>query len=139
MNELEKIKKENEQLKKELEKVKTLRENQKKGMVNKASKGHVVSRAPLGYLFQNGKLIPAENKDEIQEIFEEFIRENISLTQLSEKHKLSVNGLKKILKNFTYIGKTKFNNQVYQGNHEPIISTTLFNHAQNKLERLGIR
>ena len=49
-----------------------------------------------------------------------------------------VNGLKKILTNFTYIGKIKFNNQIFNGNHQPILSSTLFNHVQNKFERLGI-
>lgn len=58
---------------------------------------------------------------------------------LAKKHGLSVNGLKKVLKNFTYLGKIKFNNQVNEGTHKPIISSTLFNHVQNKLERLGIK
>ena len=108
-------------------------------MVKKAAKGNAMSRAPFGYTIQQSKLIPAQNKQEIEEIFEEFLATNISLRQLAQKHGLSVNGLKKVLKNFTYIGKVKFNNQIYQGNHEPIISTTLFNHVQNKLERLGIK
>ena len=132
-----------ESLKKEVEalksKLKEKAEKQKQGMIDKAGKGKVMSRAPFGYLIQDGKLVPAENHDEVQEIFEEFLASNISLRQLSEKHGLSVNGLKKILKNFTYIGKVKFNNQIYNGTHEPIISTTLFNHVQNKLEKLGIR
>jgi len=132
-----------ENLKKEVEalksKLKEKAEKQKQGMIDKAGKGKVMSRAPFGYLIQDGKLVPAENHDEVQEIFEEFLSSNISLRQLSEKHHLSVNGLKKILKNFTYIGKVKFNNQIYNGTHEPIISTTLFNHVQNKLEKLGIK
>ena len=138
MNDLEKLKQENEYLKKEIEKLKNRGENQKQGMVKKAIKGGVMSRAPFGYKIENKKLIPAENFREIEEIFEEFLREKISLRKLAEKHKLSVNGLKKILTNFTYIGKIKFNNQIFEGNHEPIISSTLFNHVQNKLERLGI-
>jgi len=114
-------------------------EKQKKAMIKRAIKGNLMSRAPFGYKIENKKLIPAENCREIEEIFEEFIRENISLNQLAGKHNLSVNGLKKILKNFTYIGKIKFNNQIYEGSHTPIISSTLFNHVQNKIERLGIK
>ena len=38
-----------------------------------------------------------------------------------------------------YIGKIKFNNQIFEGGHQPIISSTLFNHVQDKLERLGIK
>ena len=81
-----------------------------------------MSRAAFGYKIHDKKLIPAENSDEIVEIFEEFLNEKISLRKLAEKHRLSVNGLKKILTNFTYIGKIKFNNQIYDVKHEPIIS-----------------
>ena len=139
MENSEVLKKENEALKKEIEKLKSIQINQKQGMIKKAAKGSLMPRAPFGYSILDGKLIPAENRQEIEEIFEEFLRENISLRQLSQKHHLSVNGLKKILKNFTYIGKIKFNNQVYDGIHEPIISHTLFNHVQNKIEGLGIK
>lgn len=139
MNETERLIKENEELKREIEKLKSLKLNQKQGMIKKASQGNLMSRAPFGYKIIDSKLIPAENFREIEEIFEEFLNEDISLRQLSEKHHLSVNGLKKILKNFTYIGKIKFNNQIHEGSHQPIVSSTLFNHVQNKLERLGIR
>ena len=112
---------------------------QKKSMIKKASQGELMSRAAFGYKIENKKLIQAENFREVEEIFEEFLNENISLTKLSKKHNFSVNGLKKILTNFTYIGKIKFNNQIHDGKHQPIISSTLFNHVQNKLERLGVK
>ena len=140
MEEIEKLKQENEILKRELEELRNFRViQQKKGMIEKASQGFPMSRPAFGYKFINGKLTPAENFREVEEIFENFLTENISLTKLAEKHNFSVNGLKKILSNFTYIGKIKFNNQIHQGTHKPILSSTLFNHVQNKLERLGIR
>lgn len=114
-------------------------EKQKKGMMTKAISGNLMSRVPFGYKIQEKNLIPAENSKEIEEIFEEFLKENSSLRQIAQKHKLSVNGLKKILRNFTYLGKIKFNNQIYEGNHQPIISASLFNHVQNKLEKLKIK
>jgi len=138
MNELERLKKENEELKKEIEKLKSFREKQRKGMVDKAIKGSLMSRAPFGYKIIDKKLVPAENSREVEEIFHEFLDENISLTQLAKKHNLSVNGLKKILTNFTYIGKIKFDSKIHQGTHQTLISSTLFNHVQNKLEKLGI-
>ena len=139
MGELERLRQENESLKAELEKLRAVKANQKEGMIKRAIKGNPMSRAPFGYVLINGSLNPAENFNEIEEIFEEFLHNDMSLRQLSEKHGLSVNGLKKVLKNFTYIGKVKFNNQVFQGTHEPIISSTLFNHVQNKMEKLGIK
>ncbi len=143
MTEADELKKENQKLEQELEnlrlKLREKTENQKKGMIEKASKGGVMSRPPFGYVIQDKNLVPAQNFAEIEEIFQEFLNSKISLRQLSQKHHLSVNGLKKILTNFTYIGKIKFNNQIHNGNHQPIISTTLFNHVQNKLEGLGIK
>lgn len=138
-NEIEKLRKENEELKREIKRLKDLRGNPKEGMIKKATKGNLVSRAPFGYKVEDKKLVPAENFGEVEEIFEQFLTENISLTKLAQKHNFSVNGLKKILTNFTYIGKIKFNNQIHEGNHQPIISSTLFNHVQNKLEKLGIK
>lgn len=137
--EIEKLREENERLRKEVEKLKNRGETQKKGMIKKASQGKLMSRAPFGYRIADRKLIPAENFREVEEIFEEFLNTKISLTKLAKKHNFSVNGLKKILTNFTYIGKIKFNNQINDGNHNPIISSTLFNHVQNKLEKLGIK
>lgn len=134
----EKLKEENKELSEEVERLKSLKANQKKGMIKKASEGNLMSRAPFGYIIKEGKLSPAQNFQEIEEIFQEFLNTNISLRKLAQKHNFSVNGLKKILKNFTYIGKVKFNNEVHEGNHKPLISSTLFNHVQNKLERLGI-
>ena len=139
MNELEKLKKENAQLKKKLEELESLKADQEKGMVKKARQGRVMSRAPFGYNIEDKKLVPAQYYKEIEEIFEEFLNGNLSLRSLAEKHKLSVNGLKKVLRNFTYIGKIKFDNEIYEAKHQQIISSSLFNHVQNKLEKLKIK
>jgi|SRR3989344_1679636 len=134
-NELNKINEFSEQ--EIIEQYKKIRvEKQKQGMINKAKEGNIVSRAPFGYKIENKQLILAENYKEIEEIFEEFLSSNLSLRKLAERHKLSVNGLKKILMNFAYVGKVKFNGEIHQGSHQPIISTTLFNHVQNKLKNV---
>ena len=139
MDELNRLREENETLRREIERLKAIKSNQKQAMIKKAIKGNLMSRAPFGYKIEEGKLLPAENYKEVEEIFEEFLNEKVSLRKISEKHKLSVNGLKKILKNFTYIGKIKFNNQIFEGRHQPLLSSTLFNHVQNKLEKLGVK
>jgi len=141
---IENLKEENEKLKKEIEELKlklnettqNRGQQQKTGMIKKASKGKIMARPAFGYKLENNELVPAENFREVEEIFEEFLNSKISLRKLAQKHNFSVNGLKKILSNFTYIGKIKFNNQIYDGNHKPIISSTLFNHVQNKIETL---
>jgi len=107
-------------------------------MSNKASNGSPVTRAPWGYKYENKELVPSEHSQQVEELFQDFLNQKISLTKLAKKYGFSVNGLKKILTNFTYVGKVRFGGQVHQGNHQQLISSTLFNHVQNKLESLGI-
>ncbi len=108
-------------------------------MDKKARDGSPITRAPWGYKFENKQIIPTEHSFQVQEIFQDFLNQDISLTQLSKKYGFSVNGLKKILTNQTYLGKVKFRGQIHQGTHQQLISSTLFNHVQNKLEKLGIK
>jgi DNA invertase Pin-like site-specific DNA recombinase len=108
---------------------------QKVGMAKQASQGKHVSRVPFGYKRNsNSELIPSQNYQEVEEIFEKFLQPGMNLRQLSQKHNLSVNGLKKILKNFAYVGKVKFDGQIHQGKHKAIVSSILFNKVQDKLE-----
>ena len=109
---------------------------QKRGMKIRAKEGRVMSRAPFGYKILKGKLFPAQNADLVEKIYEEFLNNEVSLNQLSKKYGLSLNGLKKILSNFTYLGKIKFDGQVHDGDHKALISSTLFNHVQDKLESI---
>jgi len=111
---------------------------QKKGMIKKFSEGKHMSRAPFGYEWNLKEkiLIPAQNSREIEEIFEEFLKEDMNLSILSKKYNLSVNGLKKILKNFAYVGKIKFDGQIHEGKHQALVSTILFNHVQDKLDKI---
>jgi len=113
-------------------------ERTKFSMDKKARDGFLVSRAPLGYKIIDKKLVPKEDSYIVQEIFQDFLNKDISLTKLAKKYNLSVNGLKKVLTNQTYLGKIKFDGQTHQGTHQTLISSTLFNHVQNKLEKLGI-
>ena len=139
MNEIEFLKKENERLKIELARLKKEKENHKEGMAKKAGKGGIVARPPFGYKVVEGKLVKAENSKVVENIFLDFQNNEVSLNRLGKKYGFSVNGLKKILRNFSYLGKVKFAGAVHNGTHEPIISSTIFNHVQDKLERLGIK
>lgn len=111
----------------------------KREMKKKARDGMIMSRAPFGYEIKNKKLIPAQNSHLVREIYNIFLNNKISLNKLSKKYTFSINGLKKILTNFTYIGKIKFDEQIYDGNHESIISLTIFNQVQDKLNKLKIK
>lgn len=112
--------------------------SQKKGMIKKSAEGRHMSRAPLGYDWnlKEKMLIPSQSSKEIEEIYEEFLQLDMNLSKLANKHNLSVNGLKKVLRNFAYVGKVKFDGQIHEGKHAPLVSTTLFNHVQDKLDRI---
>lgn len=105
------------------------------GMNKLFEKGLLVVRAPLGYKIVNKDMLPTENSHIIQEIYQDFLDSNVSLTQLSKKYNLSVNGFKKVLTNETYLGKVKFAGKVSTGKHIPLISEELFNKVQEKLKK----
>lgn len=111
-------------------------ERTKFAMGKKARDGDIITRAPLGYKIENKQLIPGEHSYVVQEIYQDFLNNQISLTQLSKKYSLSVNGLKKVLTNYTYLGKVKFDGQIIQGKHQPLLSSTLFNQVQDKLKKI---
>jgi site-specific DNA recombinase len=105
-------------------------------MKSKFHRGGLITRAPLGYKIINKELMPADNSFIVQEIYQAFLNQDISLTQLSKKYDLSVNGLKKVLTNQTYLGKVKFAGEICQGKHNPLISQDLFIKVQEKLDNL---
>lgn len=108
----------------------------KLGMIERSKQGNLVARPPFGYGVKDGNLIPdQENSENVRLIFKEF-SDGKSLNQISKTYNLSVNGIKKILKNFSYLGKTKFNGQIIPGKHQPIISPELFNRVQSRFESL---
>ncbi|MBW6442669.1 recombinase family protein [Patescibacteria group bacterium] len=103
-------------------------------MNKKFEDGDLITRAPLGYNAINKKLVPKEDSYIIQEIYQTFLNTDTSLTQLAKKYNLSVNGLKKVLSNETYLGKIKFAGKVVKGKHTPLISPELFEKVQKKLK-----
>jgi hypothetical protein len=109
----------------------------KKGMILGAKQGKLMARPAYGYRVLDGKLIPDEQESQnITLIFEEFSNGK-SLNQIAQQYRLSVNGIKKILKNFTYLGKIKFAGNIVQGSHSPLISSELFNRVQQRFESLN--
>ena len=123
-----------------------LLERAKKGMCNGGL-------TPYGYMRQNKKLIPHhKEKEEIKSIFETYLETK----SLSVVYKfLKGNGIKNrsgknfsktnishILRNVVYSGKIKYNNEIYNGEHKPIISEEIFALAQkihkNKMKKFRV-
>lgn len=107
---------------------------QKEGMQKMATIGRLQTRPPLGYDVQNGNLIPNEDAVRVHSLFKTFLARNYSLNSLAKNFSLSVNGLKKVLSNRTYLGEIKFDGKIHKGDHRPIINPEIFYAVQRKLK-----
>ena len=106
---------------------------QKRGMKKRARGGDLVTRAPMGYDVKSGKLIPNEDSVRVHSIFRDFLNRDFSLNVLSKNYGLSVNGLKKVLQNRTYLGEIKFDSEIHKAGHKAILSPEIFYAVQRKL------
>ena len=107
---------------------------QKLGMAKIAIKGNPISRAPLGDDIIDGNLFPNEEAAKVHSLFRTFLNRNYSLNSMAKNFTLSVNGLKKVLANRTYLGEVKFDGRIFKGNHKPLISPEIFYAVQRKLK-----
>jgi len=106
----------------------------KKGMLKKFNAGVHLTKAPKGYNLVNKELIINDQEaEQVRKIFEEFLNSGISLTQLAKKHNMTTAGIKKLLKNTTYLGRVKFAGQESNGQHKPLIEEELFKNVQEKI------
>ncbi len=109
-------------------------DNLKKGMDIQAKQGNLVTRAPLGYDVIEGKLVKNQDSSRVHSLFKIFLEKDYSLNQLSKNYGLSINGLKKVLTNRTYLGEIKFAGKLNKGTHEPILNPEIFYAVQRKLK-----
>jgi len=111
-------------------------QKQKQGMDEKAKQGQLVTRAPFGYDVVDGKLVPNESASKVHSLFSVFLNKDYSLNSLAKNYSLSVNGVKKILTNRTYLGEIKFDSKLHKGTHDKIISDEIFYAVQRKLKEI---
>ena len=109
-------------------------EKLKSGMDEKAKKGKIMTRAPLGYSVISGVLEPNEQASKVHSLFKTFLEKDYSLNSLAKHYGLSVNGLKKVLSNRTYLGEIKFAGKLNKGTHTALISPEIFYAVQRKLK-----
>ena len=131
--------------------VDNLSENIKRGIRQKLKNGLWPSQAPLGYLNdKNAKLIIVDkNKAQlIKKSFELYSTGKFSLRRLCEtinnlkligrKNKmLSVSNYQYFLKNPFYCGLIRYNGELYEGKHKPIIAKKLFDKVQEVMNSKG--
>jgi len=107
------------------------------GMERKAKEGGFITKAPKGYKIVDKLLVPNEESETIKQLFKEFLESDISLTQLAKKNGMTPAGMKKLLRNTTYIGKVKFADKESDGQHPPLLDKHLFEQVQKKIKQLG--
>ena len=131
--------------------VDNLRENVKRGLRQKIRNGVWPGWAPVGYL--NNPKTRAIDVDEkkvakVKKLFEFYAKGDQTLYSLANWCKenklksnngkdLGVGAIHKVLQNIFYIGLMKFNGEIHEGKHKPIISKKLFDKCQEVLSRRG--
>ena len=126
----------------------------KKGMRQKAESGWFPGHAPLGYKnVRDGKVgkhgrkeatieIDAAVAESVKRVFEHRAHEKLSYENIAKRLKeefhlhpkvkrLGKSAIEKMLKNPFYMGKYRWRGEVFQVNHEPLISATTWELCQN--------
>lgn len=98
----------------------------------KIDSGEYLNRAPLGYFYENSKLVMNnEEAEKVKEIFNMWTA-GIHYKEISAKFNLPKSTLYEIIKNPTYTGKIRYKGQLYKGAHKAIINEELFNKVNKK-------
>ncbi|MBI2103302.1 recombinase family protein [Candidatus Woesearchaeota archaeon] len=104
------------------------------GMARKNKEGGTVTKPPFGYQMVDKRLIVSEDAKKVVEMYTRFL-EGASLNKIAKEYGFSVNGIKKILQNRTYVGEVKFAGERNNGVHEPIMDKELFEAVQERVKR----
>jgi len=128
-----------------------LSENIKRGIRLKLSKGIWPQWAPIGYINdrKTRTIIVDEGKAPfITKSFALYATGKYTLSQLRDKinplgmvgrkgHFLSISQYQRILQSPLYYGVFKYNGEIYEGTHEPIITKKLFDKCQEVMKARG--
>ena len=129
--------------------VDSLSENTKRGLREKVRRGEFPGSAPLGYLndYRTKTIIPdPQLASVIRQIYETYSSGHYTLREISfllkekgattrYKKPYSQSKVRWILSNPFYIGLFRYNGELYEGSHEPIIEKGLFDKVQRVLEQ----
>lgn len=114
----------------------------KKGMIESARQGSPVGAIPYGY--NKDMSINSDQAVIVKQIFDWYVNQSYGVSKIantlndnripSARNTLwGGKQIRQILSNPKYIGKIKFDGQVYNGNHETLINENTFNTAQGIL------
>ena len=131
--------------------VDNLRENVKRGLIQKIRRGEWPGRPPVGYIdnLATKKIEVDKNKaPKIRKFFELYSTGNYTFQSLANwchENKLtgfwdkpfSISSSQRTLQNIFYLGLMKYKNEIFEGQHQPIISKKLFDKCQEVLRDRG--
>lgn len=128
-----------------------LSEEVKKGQKEKIAQGWLPTKPPLGYKTVGEKghkihLIDEQKAPFVKKMFELYATSNYSLKRLVQimyeeglrtrgGNRLCKGRLAELLTDPFYCGGIRWNNEIYRGKHEPLISKELFDEVQNVLHQ----
>src|SRR3989339_926736 len=128
--------------------VDNLSENIKRGHSNKVKEGIWPQMSPIGYVnVKSGGIIPhIDLAPLVKKTFEAYATGNFTLREVRDKfnalglkrksgRELAVSNYQKLLKNPIYTGLMRYNGEIFEGKHEPIISKKLFDSVQEVMMR----
>ncbi len=128
--------------------VDNLSENIKRGHRNKVKEGIWPQMSPIGYVNEKGKgIVPhPELAPLVKKTFEAYAAGNFTLREVRDKfnalglkrksgRELAVSNYQKLLKNPIYTGLMRYNGEIFEGKHEPIITKKLFDSVQEVMSR----
>ncbi len=128
--------------------VDNLSENIKRGHRNKVKEGIWPQMSPIGYVNEKGKgIVPHPDLAPlVKKTFEAYATGNFTLREVRDKfnalglkrksgRELAVSNYQKLLKNPIYTGLMRYNGEIFEGKHEPIISKKLFDSVQEVMSR----
>ncbi len=131
-----------------------LKEEIRKGQREKISQGWLPTKPPMGYKIveRNGHKIHVIDEDYapfIRKMFKLYATGTYSLSKLTKRmykegfrtrggSKLHKSRLAEILSHPFYYGKIRWNDEIYEGKQEPLISKDLFNKVQSFMKRKNV-
>jgi len=130
--------------------VRLLSENVKKGQKEKIAQGWLPTKPPNGYktIGETGHKVHIIDEDTspfVRKMFDLYLTGNYSTKRLSKKmfaegmrsqlgHKLPHSRIHSLLRDPFYIGKIRWNDDIYEGKHQPLITVEQFNKVQAMLK-----
>ena len=119
-------------------------------MLQKTREGYWLFQPPMGYDLKDNILYPNNEAEKVRNMYKDLIS-GYPINELCRKYSISNPGVRRVLTNVAYLGKTKFGfegrdkkgkrvtnkpGEIFDGKHEAIIDEETFYIAQNVLKSI---